>query len=73
MKLDLHGIKHQNVQQELDQFFWKMMNNKKIEYVHVITGQSTKMKSIVYDVCNEYNFKTTEDYYNSGYVIVYLK
>ena len=27
-KLDLHGIKHENVQRELDQFFWQFIDVK---------------------------------------------
>jgi DNA-nicking Smr family endonuclease len=36
-RIDLHGIKHENVQRELDQFFWQMMQRGHSE-VEVITG-----------------------------------
>lgn len=42
-KIDLHGVKHENVQRELDQFFWQMMQRGHSE-VEVITGISKKMK-----------------------------
>lgn len=71
-KIDLHGIKHENVQRELDQFFWQMMQRGHSE-VEVITGISHKMKQIVYDVSNDYNFKVEEIPMNPGALIVKIK
>lgn len=71
-KIDLHGIKHENVQRELDQFFWQMMQRGHSE-VEVITGISNKMKEIVNQVSKDYNFKVEEIPLNPGSLIVKIK
>ncbi len=71
-KIDLHGIKHENVQRELDQFFWQMMQKGHSE-VEVITGISNRMKEIVYDVSKDYNFKVEEVPVNPGSLVVKIK
>ena len=58
-KIDLHGIKHENVKRELDQFFWQMMQ-KKVGTIEVVTGISTRMREIVKETCDEYGFKVSE-------------
>ena len=35
MKIDLHGVKHENVSRYLDIFFWEMLQ-KKVTQVEVI-------------------------------------
>ena len=71
-KIDLHGIKHENVQRELDQFFWQMMQRGHSE-VEVITGISHRMKEIVNKVSQDYNFKVQEIPINPGALIVKIK
>lgn len=71
-RIDLHGIKHENVQRELDQFYWQMMQRGHTE-VEVITGISYKMKEIVSKVSNDYNFKVEEIPLNPGALIVKIK
>jgi hypothetical protein len=71
-KIDLHGIKHENVQRELDQFFWQMMQRGHSE-VEVITGISHRMKEIVNKVSQDYNFKVEEIPINPGSLIVKIK
>ena len=71
-KIDLHGIKHENVQRELDQFFWQMMQMGHSE-VEVITGISHRMKEIVNKVSQDYNFKVEEIPINPGAIIVKIK
>lgn len=71
-RIDLHGIKHENVQRELDQFYWQMMQRGHSE-VEVITGISHKMKEIVYNVSTDYNFKVEEIPLNPGSLIVKIK
>lgn len=71
-RIDLHGIKHENVQRELDQFYWQMMQRGHTE-VEVITGISYKMKEIVSKVSNDYNFKVEEIPLNPGSLIVKIK
>jgi DNA-nicking Smr family endonuclease len=71
-KIDLHGIKHENAQRTLDQFFWQMMQKGHSE-VEVITGISHKMKEIVQEVSKDYNFKVEEMPLNPGALIVIIK
>lgn len=39
--IDLHGMKHKNVQRHLDIFFWEMIKNKQ-DRVRVITGPNER-------------------------------
>ena len=69
--LDLHGIKHSEVQVLLDQFLWENMQKKVIE-VSVITGHSEHMKNIVRNCISEYNMSCQEEYLNPGKLIIKL-
>jgi DNA-nicking Smr family endonuclease len=71
MKLDLHGMKHEDVPRKLDIFFWDMMKSDKHQ-VEVITGISSRMKEIVIESCNDYGFVVNEMYLNPGGLIVDL-
>lgn len=71
-KVDLHGVKHENVQTELDKFYWQMMNTGE-PYVEVITGISDKMKAIVKSVSKDYGFKVEDSLINPGSLIVRIK
>ena len=71
-KIDLHGLKHENVHRELDQFFWQMMQRGHSE-VEVITGISKKMKELVKKVSEDYNFKVSETDINPGSVTIRIK
>lgn len=71
MKLDLHGIKHNDVSKKLDTFFWEMMKRKKNQ-VEIITGISPKMKEIVIENCKDYGFVVNEMYFNPGILIISL-
>ena len=71
-KIDLHGIKHENVQKELDQFYWEMMQRGHSE-VEVVTGISHIMKDIVKKVSEDYNFTVQEIPLNPGSLIVRIK
>ena len=51
--LDLHGIKHSEVQVILDQFIWENMQKKTTE-VSIITGHSKIMKKIVKEIVEDY-------------------
>ncbi len=72
MKIDLHGIKHENVSRQLDVFFWEMMQ-KDVTQVEVITGISNRMKELVKETCKDYNFEVVENKINIGSVFVKLK
>jgi hypothetical protein len=69
MKLDLHGIKHEDVKRKLDVFFWECMQKNK-KQVEVITGMSDKMKEIVISVSSEYNFKVDNFNINQGSLFI---
>ena len=71
MKLDLHGIKHEDVPRKLDVFFWEMMRADKHQ-VEVITGISSRMKEIVIENCKDYEFVVNERYFNPGSLIINL-
>lgn len=69
--LDLHGIRHNEVQVLLDQFLWEnMKSNQKV--VGVITGQSDQMKNIVINCVSDYNMTCEEEYLNLGKFIIKL-
>jgi hypothetical protein len=70
--IDLHGVKHIDVQKKLDSFFWEMIQKNQSE-VRVITGWSDKMKEIVNLVCKDYNFKVEEELYNKGSLIIKMR
>lgn len=67
--IDLHGMKHKNVQRHLDIFFWEMIKNKQ-DRVRVITGLSDQMKDLVKIICKDYNFTTEEEIFNKGSLII---
>jgi len=71
MKIDLHGVKHENVSRYLDIFFWEMLQ-KKVTQVEVITGISQRMKEIVKETCKDYNFEVIENPINVGMLLVKL-
>jgi DNA-nicking Smr family endonuclease len=69
--LDLHGIKHSEVQILLDQFLWENMQKNQKE-VAVITGISDQMKKIVYICIEDYMMSCEEEYLNPGKLIIKL-
>ena len=70
--IDLHGVKHIDVQRKLDMFFWEMIQRKQPE-VRVITGWSDEMKKIVKSVCKDYYFKVEEEIFNKGSLIIKMR
>jgi DNA-nicking Smr family endonuclease len=69
--LDLHGVKHSEVQKTLDNFLFENMTNN-IKQVEIITGLSDQMKNLVKKVLIEYNFDYEEDLKNKGKINVFL-
>jgi len=69
--LDLHGIKHSEVQKHLDSFIWENMNKGSKE-IDVITGISEQMKKIVRDIVIDYNMNCYEEPLNPGKIIIKL-
>jgi|VirMetMinimDraft_7_1064189.scaffolds.fasta_scaffold396695_2 uncharacterized Zn finger protein len=70
-KLDLHGVRHIDVQKEVDSFLWENHDNLP---VIIVTGNSNSMKTEVINVLKDYDY----DYrigdvlqINTGYIEVY--
>ena len=63
--IDLHGIKHENVERDVENFVVKNAPCK------IITGNSSKMKNKVLSYLNEHDYKyMSGDLYNQGYIQV---
>lgn len=60
--LDLHGIKHSDVNRVLDDFIWECISNN-ISQATIITGNSSTMKSIAIQVIDEYGLEPSK-YWN---------
>jgi DNA-nicking Smr family endonuclease len=69
--LDLHGIKHSEVQRVVDVFLWDNIQKKEKE-VEIITGISNQMKTIVKECVKDYNMGCDDDLLNFGKIIVKL-
>ena len=70
-KIDLHGVKHENVGSMLDTFIWEQMK-KKAPAIHVITGNSSEMKRIVVEIANEYGFEVADTFGTSSQMTLLL-
>ena len=70
-KIDLHGVKHENVGSTLDSFIWEQMK-KKAAAVHVITGNSPEMKRIVTEIAKEYGFDVADSFGNEAQMTLHL-
>lgn len=64
MKLDLHGVKHENVTRVVDEFIWECMQSG-IPQATIITGNSDTMKHIVNQCLNEHGL-CAHPYFNVG-------
>jgi hypothetical protein len=66
--LDLHGVKHADVEDKLiDFFFWHGFDYKG---VNIIIGNSQKMQEIVMNFLDEWDFKYYISSHNLGEIIV---
>jgi len=70
-KLDLHGVRHHEVQRVVDQFLTKHLYNSTNE-VSIIIGNSDKMKKVVDIVLEDYNLKSEYDHISKAKLIVKL-
>lgn len=64
-KLDLHGIKHADVDVLVEEFV--LLNMPPVE---IVTGHSLKMRSIVEAVLNRHDFTYVTPMWNAGVIIV---
>lgn len=69
--LDLHGVKHEDVQKVMDSFLYENMKVNKRE-VHIITGISNQMKEVVSNVAKDYSMTVENDPINPGKVFIRL-
>jgi DNA-nicking Smr family endonuclease len=67
--LDLHGLAHKNVLNELINFYFWEGNNNSI----IITGKSNKMKEIVVEWLEENGFYYETPINNEGRIVVYVQ
>lgn len=66
-KLDLHGIKHEEVEVMVENF---VIFSERLP-VHIITGKSDKMIKIVTDILDYHGFiYELGDFFNKGYIRV---
>jgi len=66
--LDLHGVKHADVEDKLiDFFFWHGYGYRG---VNIITGNSQRMQEIVMDFLDEWDFKYYISSHNLGEIVV---
>lgn len=65
MRLDLHGVKHQDVKVVVEDF---LFNNKNPMYI--VTGNSDAMKSIVIEILDKNDFKWMIMSKNLGEIII---
>lgn len=62
--LDLHGVKHSEVNKVLDDFIWECISNNVVQAT-IITGNSSAMKSIAVQIISEYGLEPS-NYWNFG-------
>ena len=70
-ELDLHNIRHQDVQTKLDRFLGEHMM-KGSDEVRIVTGNSDDMKKVVDDVLNDYGLTSQSSPLNNGILIIKL-
>ena len=66
--LDLHGVKHADVEDKLiDFFFWQGFDRKG---ANIITGNSQKMQELVINFLDEWDFEYYISFHNLGEIVV---
>lgn len=69
LELDLHGIKHQDVEHTLENFFlWENKDSKQL--IGVVVGKSPQMQQIVTKWLDKYEFSYYIPAYNVGVIYV---
>ena len=68
--LDLHGLRHSNVETNLES--WLIMEYNQFNFpLSVITGNSKRMKQLVYQASEKQEFKYKVHPTNPGAIIIY--
>ena len=68
-EIDLHGKKHEEVKEHLANWLIVQYNRGNIP-MRIITGNSEKMKNIVYKICEEHKFEVAPSLDNNGVLVV---
>jgi len=69
--LDLHGVRHSDVQSMFDEFIYENMKSNTRE-VEIITGISEQMKRIVRNLSDDYTMDCHDHPINPGILIIKL-
>jgi DNA-nicking Smr family endonuclease len=69
MKLDLHGLRHNQVPEVLDLFVWDCIKFG-VDQAEIITGNSTDMKTIVKNILMDYGLEPCNFFNLGGSMIV---
>ena len=68
--LDLHGVKHENVARKCNEFMSKIWG--KTELAEIITGNSQKMRSEVFDALHDYDVEVKVAARNPAILLINL-
>lgn len=66
-QLDLHGILHHQVRDEVENFI--LLNSKELP-IRIITGNSLRMKTLTENILNKHNFDYNIPAHNAGEIII---
>jgi DNA-nicking Smr family endonuclease len=69
VELDLHGKTYEEVEENLANWLIVQYNRGNLP-IRVITGNSNKMKNIVYKICEHYEFEVGNSLDNVGVLVV---
>ena len=70
-ELDLHNVRHMEVQSFMDKFLGEHMM-KGTNEIRIVTGNSDNMKKVVDDVLNDYGLTSQTSPLNNGILIIKL-
>ena len=66
-ELDLHGLKHFQVRDEVENFI--LLNSKELP-IRIIIGNSIRMKNLTENILYKHNFEYNIPAHNAGEIIV---
>jgi len=68
-EIDLHGKTHETVKEHLANWLIVQYNRGNLP-IKIITGNSEKMKKIVYDICKHHNFEVGQSLISNGELVI---
>tara|TARA_Y100000310_G_C20134151_1_gene557210 strand:+ start:74 stop:295 length:222 start_codon:yes stop_codon:yes gene_type:complete len=69
VEVDLHGKTYEEVEENLANWLIVQYNRGNLP-IRVITGNSNKMKNIVYKICEDHNLEVGKSLDNDGELVV---